>query len=182
MITLSFHLKFGQSLFRAATHYKAEEKVLADLGTVLELFQDKELKNTYQQLSYLPADASRKVITDTFKDKFHTLVVNLLVLLAQRNALKTLPKIEQVYRDAYHKSKGIVEMTIRTSRKFSQDEERNFIQKLQSKKHQPLSVRFEHDPALIAGVQVYEKSYLTDYSARNYLETLKKHLLSQQLS
>ena len=181
MISPGSHLKFGQALYRAAHQLKAEEQVLSDLEAVSQLFRAGELAKQLQQLSYLPAEVSRKVLTATFGGKVHELVLNLIVLLAYGKALKLTPKITAVFRSAYYNAKGIIEMTVRTARKFTPQEEQNFIQQLQAKKHHPVSVKFEHDPALIAGVQVYEKSYLTDYSVKNYLETLQKHLLSQQL-
>ena len=181
MITLSLHLKYGQALLAAAKSQNAQDQVLSDVEGAAVLFKDKHLGGLMQQVSFLQPEAMRKVISSTFGGKLHVLVVNLLVMLARQKALKYLPRVAEVYRHAYSESRGIIEMTIKTSREFSPQEQLKFIDQLQAKRRHPLSVRFETDPGLIGGVQIFERSNLTDYSVKNYLETLKKQLINQQL-
>ncbi len=181
MISGNFYIKVGQSLLRTATANKAEDKVAADMEGLMNLMKDKHFKVLFQSISYLPPEAAQKVLHNTFHGKIQELTLNLLIALAAQKALKYTGKIGEVYRKNYNEAKGIKEITIRTAREFSPQEQLAFMQKLQAKKKHTLTVKFEIDPSLVAGAQIYENSYLTDYSVKNYLETLQKHLTSQQL-
>lgn len=181
MISTNFHIKVGQSLLKTATAHKAEDKVAADMESLMNLMKDSQFKSLMQTVSFLPLESAEKVLKNTFHGKVHELTLRLMGALADQHALKYLGKIAEVYRRNYHEVKGITEVTIRTAREFSPQEQLSFVQKLQSKNKKNLTVKFEVDPALIAGAQIYEQSFLTDYSVKNYLETLQKHLTSQQL-
>lgn len=176
-----FHIKVGKTLFNTATTRKVEDKIAADMEGLMNLMRDKNLKILVQSVSYLPSETAEKVLHATFHGKVNDLTLKLLNGLASQKALKYLGKIAEVYRKHYHQAKGIKEITIRTAREFSPQEQLSFVKKLQDKKKHPVTVKFEVDPALVAGAQIYEDSYLTDYSVKNYLDTLQKHLTSQQL-
>ncbi len=181
MTTGNFHIKVGQSLVRSATAAKSEDKVAADMEGLTNLMKDKNFKVLLQSVSYLPDAAAQKVLHSTFHGKVNELTLKLLNALARQKALKYIPKIADIYRRGYHDAKGIKEITIRTAREFSPQEQLSFVQKIQANKKHPVTVKFEVDPALVAGAQIYENSYLTDYSVKNYLETLQKHLTSQTI-
>ena len=180
MSTGNFHIKVGKSLLKTAQARGADDKVAADMEGLQNLLKDKNLKSLLQMVSYLSEEDAQKVLHATFHGKINELTLKLLVLLANQKALKYIGKIAEVYRRNYHAAKGIKEITIRTARQFSPQEQLAFVEKLSAKKKN-VTVKFETDASLVAGAQVYEDSYLTDYSVKNYLETLQKHLLSHQL-
>lgn len=176
-----YHIKVGKSLLKTAQSRGADDKVAADMEGLQNLLKDKNLKALLQTVSYLSEEDAQKVLHATFHGKIHELTLKLLVLLANQKALKYVGKIADVYRRNYHAAKGIKEITIRTARQFSPQEQLAFVEKLSAKRKHAVTVKFETDASLVAGAQVYEDSYLTDYSVKNYLECLQKHLLSHQL-
>jgi len=182
MIFNNFHIKVAQSLLKTATSQKIEDKVAADMEGLMTLMKNPQFKVLFQNVALLTPQGSEKVLKATFHGKLQDLTLQVLVLLAQQQALKYVGKIAQVYRKNYHEMKGIKEITIRTAREFSPQEQLAFVQKIQGKKSNSITVKFEVDESLIAGAQIYEGSYLTDYSVRNYLDTLKKHLTNTQLN
>ena len=143
MIVSYFHIKVGQSLLRIAMAQKAEDKVAADLESLTNLMKEKNFKVLLQSVCYLQPEAAQKVLHNTFHGKIHELTLKLLVALAQQKALKYLSKVAEVYRKNYHTAKGISEITIRTAREFSPQEQLMFVQKLQAKKNKTVTVRSE---------------------------------------
>lgn len=176
-----FHIKVAKSLLSTATANKIEDKVAADMEGLADLMKHRDCKVLLQSVAFMDLEKAEKVLHATFHGKVNDLTLKLLYALTSQKALKYLGKIAEVYRKHYHQAKGIKEITIRTAREFSPQEQLSFVKKLQDKKKHPVTVKFEVDPALVAGAQIYENSYLTDYSVKNYLETLQKHLTSQQL-
>jgi len=178
----NFHIQVGQGLLRSATAQKCEDKVAADLEGLAAMMKDKNFRVLLQSVSYLPRlGGAEKVLHSTFHGKVNELTLKLLYALAMQKALKLLGKVADVYRRSYHEAKGIKEITVRTAREFSPQEQLSFVEKIRSKNKHQITVKFEIDPSLVAGAQIYEDSYLTDYSVKNYLESLQKHLTSQQL-
>ena len=176
-----FHIKVGKELLKTAQARGVDDKIAADMESLQNLLKDKNLRVLLQTVCYLPEADAQKVLHATFNGKVQEITLKLLGLLANQKSLKYIGKIAEVYRRNYHQAKGIKEITIRTARQFSPQEQLAFVEKLSKKKSGQLTVKFETDASLIAGAQVYEDSYLTDYSVKNYLECLQKHLLSHQL-
>ena len=111
-----------------------------------------------------------------FEGGLHSISIN-SVLLSRSKKLELIPKIYEVYSRYYFHGKGISQVKVRTARKLAAEEENRLIERLIQTGDRKVHVEFEQDPALIAGVQVFEKGFMTDYSVRNYLESLKKVLL-----
>lgn len=178
MKNFNLHITYAQALYKvAAAHDKAEE-VLADLANLAQLLKDQNLRELLQQMMYLEASVKEKVLDHVFKNKLQVFTLNLLKILARRKRILLLSKIVQAYRHTFHEQKGIVDMKLRTARKLSSEEEQNFIETLRAKKDQPVNIQFEADASLIGGIQIYEKGSLMDMSVKNYLENLRRHLLT----
>lgn len=176
------HLQYGKALYQLASRQKVEEAIWHDLNGMTALFHNKSWQKAMNGLNALTPAAKEKIIEETFGGKVHVFVVNLLKILAVRKVLKLVPKIAQVYSQFYHEARGIDALVVRSARVMSKDEEHALVKKIETLKAKKVSVHFEHSPALIAGIQIFEKGYLTDYSVQNYLESLKHHLLRNSAS
>ena len=180
MITGGSHLKYARALLNTAEKAGAAEQIMKDLAHLNTVFKDEMFKNVLKKIAFLEKTQLLKVLEATFGGKVHEITFNLLALLAQARKLPMLPMIFDAYAAAYHTAKGIHEYTVRTARKLSNDEEVAMIDKLQNKIDKPVHVVFEHNPGLIGGMQIYERGYVTDFSVQNYLQTLKKNLLTTE--
>jgi ATP synthase F1 delta subunit len=178
MISGGSHIKYARALLKVADKASAAEHVMKDLTELSLLFRDESFKNLIKRITYLDPVKIEKTFEAVFRSHFHAITMNMLIMLARSRKLGLVTKIYDTYRHLYHEAKNIQEYLVRTARKLSPDEEVTLIDRLQQKGDKPVSVRFEHRADLIGGMQIYERGYLTDYSLKNYLETLRKNLLS----
>lgn len=178
MIASTSHLKFGKALYTVAAEAKVEDKVLDDMESLAHAFGNEGLRKLMVDVSYLAASAQEKVLNVTFHGKIQEITMNLLILMARGKKISLVPQVAEIYRKTYHEMKGIQAVTIRSARKLAPEETQKLMKSLEEKMKKSLDVRFEEDPSLIGGVQIFEGSKLSDYSVKNYLETLKKQLLS----
>lgn len=178
MIASTSHLKYGKALYNVAKDANVEDKVLNDMESLAHAFENGALRKLMVEVCYLAASAQEKVLSVTFHGKVQEITMNLLVLLARAKKLSLVPQVAEIYRKTYHEMKGIQAVTVRSARKLAPEETQKLMKSLEEKLKKSLDVRFEEDPSLIGGVQIFEGSKLSDYSVKNYLETLKKHLLS----
>lgn len=178
MITTNSHIKYANALHKVAGKAAAAEAVLGDLESLSQLFGDDRIKESLKKVAYLEKTKLEAVLTATFKGSVAPVSMNLLVLLGRARKLALVPRIFEAYSHLYHDAKKIQDIKVCTARKLNSDEELAMIDRLQQQLDKPVSVRFKVDPRLIGGVQIFERGRVTDYSLKNYLETLEKHLLA----
>jgi F-type H+-transporting ATPase subunit delta len=178
MIVSTSHLKYGKALYNAAKNAQVEDKVLNDMEELTHAFSNEVLRKLMISVGYIATSAQEKVLNATFHGKIQDITMNLLILMAQAKKISLMPQVAEIYRKIFHEMKGIQAVTIRSARKLAPEETQKLMKSLEEKMAKSLDVRFEEDPSLIGGVQIFEGSKLSDYSVKNYLETLKKHLLS----
>jgi len=180
MITTNSHIKYANALHKVAVKASAAEAVLGDLESLSQLFGDDRIKASLNKIAYLEKSKLEQVLTATFKEGLAPITMNMLVLLGRARKLALVPRIFEAYSHLFHDAKKIQDIKVCTARKLSGDEELAMIDRLQQQLDKPVSVRFKVDPRLIGGVQIYERGHVTDYSLKNYLETLEKHLLAAE--
>lgn len=178
MKSTNSHFRYAQAIIRTASKMAVDEFVLEDLRQLNECFKDSDFRKAMKSLQTVKKADLEKVIGATFDGKIQKITMNMLILLARSNKLELVPSIYKLYSKYFHHAKGIEMFTVRTARKLSEDEQSVITGKLMQKRDRPASVEFEVDPKLIAGMQIMEKGFLTDYSAKSYLENLKKKLLT----
>lgn len=180
MISTNSHLKYGKALYEVASKKQEEAPILHELKAVCELYHHVKIKKMMDSLSLMEKSARDLVLDKTFEGKVNLLVVNLLKMLASARKLALLPKVYEAYSQIYHEAKGIEEVVIASARPLSKDEEHNLVKKLEEKMKKKISVHFKTDAALIGGVQIFERGYLTDFSIQHYLTNLQKYLLHHE--
>jgi F-type H+-transporting ATPase subunit delta len=180
MITTNSHIKYAHALHKVAAAGDAAETVLRDLEMLSQLYGDDRFRALLKQIAWLEKVKLEEVLKATFRDRAHAITLNMLVLLGRARKLPLVPRIFKVYSHIFHTAKKIEEIKVCTARKLDGDEELAMIDRLQQQLDKPVSVRFKVSPGLIGGVQIYERGYVTDYSIKNYLETLEKHLLDTE--
>jgi len=177
MITSNSHIKYASALHKVALKAGVEQNVLHDLENLSLLYADPQFSTGLKKIAFLEKSKLENVLTGTFKGALAEVTMNLEILLGRNRKLSLLPRVYEAYSQLYHAHKHIEELKVCTSRKIGAEEEQMYIDRLQQSLDRPISVKFTSNPTLIGGVQVYSKGYVTDYSIKNYLERLKKHLL-----
>ena len=178
MISTNSHFRYAEALMKASKKLGIGAQVLADLKSLDGCFKDNDFLVKIKDISYLRKEDQEKILRGTFEGKVQIMTLNLLSLLARSRKLNLLPRIYSIFAKYYFHEKGIDQVTIRTARKLSGDEQSKLVEKLLEQKDKAVNVEFETDPKLIAGLQIFQKGFLTDLSVKNYLETLKKQLLT----
>ncbi len=172
------YLQYGKALYRVASVQKAEEQVFKELRSALKLFEDVSFIKVLKNASQLDKKRLDALLENVFGKTFHPLIVRLMKMLGGAQKLMLVPKVYQAYRSLYFSDKNICDVRIVAARPIEKKEAEKIAEGLQASKHQEINVEFDVDPSLIGGVQVYEGSYITDYSIRNYLRLLERKLLS----
>jgi len=183
--TVDSHLKYAKALFRVAEKKEQSGVILAELEKLSRFFHEQNFIDLMRKISFARHEIAEKILDQTFHGHVHELNLNLLKLLARSRKLLLLPKIYESYKHLYHEAKGIDELEVRTARKLDTNEQQALIEKLQHQRRaktgvkaaDEITVRFEQQPELIGGLQIYENGFVQDFSVQNYLHLLEKFLL-----
>lgn len=174
MTSGSSHITFAKALYKVASKKDAAQDVFDDL----QACDEHALLPLLQRVAYLKKDQQKKVLKEALKGKVHELTLNLFLLLSASKKFRLLPRIMEVYGQLHHEAKGITQLKVCTARDLKEDEAAELIRKLEAACKKKIRVKFEVKKDLIGGVQIYERGFVTDYSVKNYLDTLKRSLLS----
>ncbi|MFH0837711.1 MAG: ATP synthase F1 subunit delta [Patescibacteria group bacterium] len=176
------HIKYAKAIFNLAVRLGVEENVLEQLSGLGELYNDEKFCALIKSFTFMDTASGQKVLQEVFGKKMEKIVFNLLITLFLNRKLLLIPRINQVYRKIYHQKKGIADITLVTARQLSKDEKLLMEKTISAKKTKKISLKYEVNPVLVGGVQYYEEGYMTDLSIQNYLQTLKKHLISKEIN
>lgn len=177
MITTNSHIKYAHALHKVAVRSGSAETVLNDLELLAGLLADEKFRAALKKIAWLEKTKLQAVLSGTFSQTLNPVSLNLVVLLGRARKLALLPRILEIYGGLYYSARKIEEIKVCTARKMGGDEEVALIDRLQQSLDRPVSVKFTVNPGLMGGAQIYERGYVTDYSVKNYLETLKKKLM-----
>lgn len=181
MSTKNLHIKLAKALLAVASQEKIEDTLLDQLSSLKELLHNNDLQNVLKKVSYLEFKHIREFVSEAFEKHFHTLIVNLLILLVAHRATSVFPLVHRTYRGLYLKKHNIDDITFVTARELSDKEKDYFKSKFEHERKSPFKIQFTHDDKLFAGVQMYENGKLMDMSAKHRLEIIRRELLKVSL-
>ncbi len=175
MMSGNSHITFAKALYRVASKKDTADKVFGDLEM---LSHGVALLPLLKRVAFLKKEDQGKVLRTSFEGKVEDMTLNLLIILVRSKKFRLLPKITEMYSQLYYADKGIAEVKVFTTRSLSESESSAITEKVERLTGKKIKTRFAVKPDLIGGVQLYEKGYVTDYSVKNYLDTLRKELMS----
>ncbi len=151
----------------SSQHRAALELALKEIESLSPIFKNKSFKDLMDKIAFTSENSKEKVLGNAFPEKMDQLTLELLLLVS---------RLYDSYNEIYKQDKKNTDIVIKLSRTVNKDEEQILVKKIQDKRGMDVVVRFEHDPALIGGMQIYENGAYVDYSLHNSLQTLEKHL------
>jgi F-type H+-transporting ATPase subunit delta len=174
MIAAEVGKKYGQALFRALKKYQVEDAAEKDLLLFLKFFEeDPSFKNFL--LSPKVRDKDKKsFLKITFKDKVSDILLNMLLLLIEKNRLSHLPEICSEFGILKKEDRGIIKAEVKTAISLDEDLARILKEKLERKVNKKIEMEKKVDPSIIGGIVVVVGGKVIDRSVRCQLNQIKE--------
>ena len=167
--------RYAQAVFELALQSKELDKWQSDLQKIAGLTRDAEI------MALLEAPKLR------FEDKVKLLqeklpgvsplALNLAYLLASKNRLAIATSIADDYQSLLNDYRGIVETEVTTAVTLTDDEKKEFKERIKTLLGKEIVLKTRVDPNLVGGIVVRAGGKLIDGSARSRLLNLKKQLV-----
>jgi len=168
---------YARALFDFSVEKNIMHQITADFQN-LEIFLDetKELTN-YLNNPIVSQEAKREMLTKTLQSQVNTETFKFLMVLVDRERISLLNSVISNYLELVYETASIKMIEVVTAFPFTNLQKNTLIQKLKELTNaREIRLVIEVDSSLIGGFLIKTESKVIDFTVKNQLESLAKHL------
>jgi F-type H+-transporting ATPase subunit delta len=168
---------YARALFDFSVEKNIMHQITADFQN-LEIFLDetKELTN-YLNNQVVSQEAKREILTKTLQSQVNTETFKFLMVLVDRERISLLNSVISSYLELVYETASIKMIEVVTAFPFTNLQKNTLIQKLKELTNaREIRLVIEVDSSLIGGFLIKTESKVIDFTVKNQLESLAKHL------
>lgn len=167
--------RYAESLIEFGKDGKLSYIAIAtDLASVLTIISHSQDLYTTLTNPLISAQDKENIIDAVFEKDVDVLIKNFLKLLVEKNRFNLIYDIVNVYNTLLDDINGIVRVEVVSAIDLNDDEKNRIQDKLAEKLSKQISVKYNTNPAIIAGLQVKMGDDIIDMSVLHKLEEFKK--------
>ena len=167
---------YGQALYGLARDENLSDKVLQELTTLEQSFQEEPQFLRLLSASNVPVEERCGILDDCFRGKVHQYVLNFLKILTEKGTVKAFSDCVRAYREQYNEDNHILPVTAVTAAALSEEQVNRLAEKLSAITGKKAQIINRVDPACLGGVRLDYDGKRVDGSVANRLESVRKML------
>ena len=168
---------YARALFDFSVDKNIMHQITADFQN-LEIF----LNESSDLLEYLnnpivSQDAKREILTKTLESQINTETFKFLMVLVDRDRINLLNSVITNYLELVYETASIKTIEVLTASSFTNLQKDTLVQKLKELTNaREIRLVITVDPSLIGGFLIKTESKFIDFTVKNQLQQLAKHL------
>jgi len=168
---------YARALFDFSVENNIMHQITADFQN-LEIFLDKTPELTdYLDNPIVSQEAKREILTKTLKSQVNAETFKFLSVLVDRDRINLLKPVITNYLELVYETASIKTIEVSTAFPFTQLQKNTLVQKLKELTNaREIRLVITVDPSLIGGFLIKTSSKVIDFTVKNQLQTLAKHL------
>jgi len=168
---------YARALFDFSVQNNIMHQITADFQN-LEIFLDKTPELTdYLDNPIVSQEAKRELLTKTLKSQVNAETFKFLLILVDRNRINLLKPIITNYLELVYEAASIKTIEVSTAFAFTHLQKNTLVQKLKELTNaREIRLVITVDPSLIGGFLIKTSSKVIDFTVKNQLQQLAKHL------
>jgi F-type H+-transporting ATPase subunit delta len=168
---------YARALFDFSVDKNIMHQITADFQN-LEIFLDESTELTeYLNNPLVNQDAKRAVLTKTLESQVNSETFKFLMVLVRRDRINLLKSVITNYLELVYETASIKTIEVVTAVEFSNAQKNTLIQKLKELTNaREIKLAITVDPNLIGGFLIKTESKVIDFTIKNQLQQLAKHL------
>ena len=168
---------YARALFDFSVDKNIMHQITADFQN-LEIFLDESSELTdYLNNPLVSQDAKGEVLTKTLKSQVNSETFKFLMVLVSRDRINLLKSVITNYLELVYETASIKTIEVVTAVEFSNAQKNTLIQKLKELTNaREIKLAITVDPDLIGGFLIKTESKVIDFTIKNQLQQLAKHL------
>lgn len=176
-LLLKIAAPYARALFDFSVEKNIMHQITADFQN-LDIF----LKETPELVEYLNnpvvrQEAKGEILAKTLKSQINTETFKFLMVLVERNRINLLSPVIISYLNLIYQTASIKMIEVSTASAFTNLQKNTLIQKLKELTNaREIRLIITVDPSLIGGFLIQTESKVVDFTVKNQLQKLAKHL------
>jgi F-type H+-transporting ATPase subunit delta len=168
---------YARALFDFSVDKNIMHQITADFQN-LEIFLDESSELTeYLNNPLVSKDAKGEVLTKILKSQVNSETFKFLMVLVKRDRINLLKSVITNYLELVYETASIKTIEVVTAVEFSNAQKNTLIQKLKELTNaREIKLAITIDPNLIGGFLIKTESKVIDFTIKNQLQQLAKHL------
>jgi F-type H+-transporting ATPase subunit delta len=168
---------YARALFDFSVEKNIMHQITADFQN-LDIFLNETVELTeYFNNPIVSKEAKREVLTKTLKSQINTETFKFLMILINRDRINLLTSVIARYLELVYQTASIKMIEVSTAFAFTNLQKNTLIKKLKELTNaREIRLVITVDPSLIGGFLIKTESKVIDFSIKNQLQKLAKHL------
>jgi len=176
-LTARIAAPYARALFDFSVEKNIMHQITADFQN-LDIFLNKTAELTeYLNNPVLNKQVKRDILAKTLESQINTETFKFLMVLVERNRINLLSSIINSYLELVYETASIKMIEVSTASAFTNLQKNTLIQKLKELTNaREIRLVITVDPTLIGGFLIKTESKVIDFTIKNQLQQLAKHL------
>ena len=176
-LTSKIAVPYSRALFDFSVEKNIMHQITADFQNLDTFLSESSELIDYLTSPVVKQEAKREVLSKTLKSQVNTETFKFLMVLVDRDRINLLPAIINNYLELVYETASIKMVEVSTATEFSNSQKTTLIQKLKElTSAREIRLVINVDPSLIGGFLIKTESKVIDFTIKNQLQQLAKHL------
>ena len=168
---------YARALFDFSIEKNIMHQITADFQNLDIFLKENTLFTQYLNSPVVTDQVKQVILEKTLKSQLNKETFKFLMILAKRNRLNILLLIILNYMELVYETASVKKIQIITACNFTEIQEKSLIQKLKELTNaREIRLITTVDPSLIGGFLIKTDSKILDFTIKNQLQQLAKHL------
>ena len=176
-LSLKIASPYARALFDFSVENNIMHQITADFQN-LEIFLDQNIELTeYLNNPIISQEAKREILTKILKSQVNTDTFKFLMVLVNRDRINLLRPVITNYLELVYETASIKMIEVSTAFPFTYLQKNTLVKKLKELTNaREIRLVITVDPSLIGGFLIKTNSKVIDFTVKNQLQKLAKHL------
>ena len=176
-LTAKIAVPYARALFDFSVEKNIMHQITADFQNLETFLNDAGELTEYLNNPIVSQDAKCEVLTKTLKSQVNTETFKFLIILVNRDRINLLESIITNYLELVYETASIKMIEVSTAFAFNNLQKNMLIKKLKELTNaREIRLVIAVDSSLIGGFLIKTESKVIDFSIKNQLQNLAKHL------
>lgn len=176
-LTKKVAVPYARALFDFSVEKNIMHQITADFQNLDIFFNESSELTSYLNNPVVSQKAKREVLAKTLKSQINAETFKFLMLLVDRGRINLLSAVISNYLELVYETASIKMVEVATASAFTNSQKETLIQKLKELTNaREIRLVTTIDPNLIGGFLIKTESKVIDFTVKNQLQQLAKHL------
>jgi F-type H+-transporting ATPase subunit delta len=176
-LTAKIASPYARALFDFSVEKNIMHQITADFQNLDTFFNEASELTEYLNSPVVKKEAKREILAKTLKTQINAETFKFLMVLLERNRINLLNAVINNYLELVYQTASIKMIEVSTASAFTSAQKNTLIEKLKDlTSAREIRLVINEDPSLIGGFLIKTESKVIDFTIKNQLQQLAKHL------